>query len=333
MITDEQVAYVKSQLAGGVSLEMIKETLSQHGYTAEQIELLIATATVSVPSTSITAPSVPPFSTMLNVAFKQIFNPTLFLAFLGLFIAQNAITFIPLDEVESLGIQYSIALLIFVWGLIFVTFVFTIATIRHFYDSNQSLSVFRYISSSVSLVFPVLWVAILLGLVLVTGLTAFIIPGLVLFIYLMFAQSARIFDGVTGINALVRSTDMVRGHWWNITLILLGIFLIIFLISMVGGIVSGLLLGVIAAIAGFSEIILKFISSVFIQSIFSTIGTLLIISVIIQLYKALRTPLPIPYMPSKKLRVLYIVMAVLGPFATVAVLSTLIIASLSKYFY
>lgn len=48
------------------------------------------------------------------------------------------------------------------------------------------------------------------------GLTLLFIPGIVVGIWISLALFVYLEDGVAGINALIRSRDHVRGHWWTV---------------------------------------------------------------------------------------------------------------------
>ena len=61
-----------------------------------------------------------------------------------------------------------------------------------------------------------LWVAALMSLVLTTGFVMLIIPGIILSVYLYFAQLSIIHHGHRGMTALRHSTFLVRENWWAV---------------------------------------------------------------------------------------------------------------------
>lgn len=80
---------------------------------------------------------------------------------------------------------------------------------------------------------PNLWSLLIIGFC-ATALTflggiAFLIPGIVLMVYLIFSQFVLANEGVRGTAALVRSTELVRGKWWATfgRILLLGLAIIV----------------------------------------------------------------------------------------------------------
>ncbi len=85
-----------------------------------------------------------------------------------------------------------------------------------------------------------LWIYILTVLTVYGGLLLLIIPGIVVSFLIYFSQYAFAAEGVTGINALLRSRDLVRGHAWAVVGRLLQITLIVIVVFMAVGIVVGI---------------------------------------------------------------------------------------------
>ena len=62
------------------------------------------------------------------------------------------------------------------------------------------------------------WLAIVLFLVQLTGFILLIIPGVIVFGYVLLSYPVRVVEERRGIAAMVRSTASVWGHWWGIVL-------------------------------------------------------------------------------------------------------------------
>lgn len=86
------------------------------------------------------------------------------------------------------------------------------------------------------------WTQLLAGLFVMLGFIFFIIPGIIIAIYLQFVIFAIVFENKKGMDAIRRSWEMVKGNWW-----------MVFLVLLVVGFAQGALswIPVIGAIAGF----------------------------------------------------------------------------------
>ena len=91
-----------------------------------------------------------------------------------------------------------------------------------------------------------LWVVILVFLVTFFSFMLLIIPGIIVGIYLVLAASLRIKQGTTGIQALVKSTQMIYGVWW-------GTFGRMLLLGLSAGVVAALLTALLGNLIGYSE--------------------------------------------------------------------------------
>ena len=63
---------------------------------------------------------------------------------------------------------------------------------------------------------PYAWIALLSLLAIIPGIIAFIIPGLIISIFLMFSPFIFMDDGTKGMAALVKSKEYVKGRFWAI---------------------------------------------------------------------------------------------------------------------
>lgn len=91
-----------------------------------------------------------------------------------------------------------------------------------------------------------LLITILSGLAAAGGSFAFVIPGIWLTVLFLFAEYTFIDEGETGLHALARSAQLVRGRWWATLgrLVLPGLMILI--VSMLASSVIEALVGLIA---------------------------------------------------------------------------------------
>ncbi len=89
--------------------------------------------------------------------------------------------------------------------------------------------------------FPSIWVHVLIFLVIFGGLILFIIPGVIAMMYILLVYVLLIANNERGLNALVKSTKMISGVWWAVTLrILLLVLVLGIALGIAEAVVSGL---------------------------------------------------------------------------------------------
>ncbi|MCD5381530.1 MAG: hypothetical protein LR008_03075 [Candidatus Pacebacteria bacterium] len=183
---------------------------------------------------------------------------------------------LPLEQQASAEIivgLISLFLLIF-YVLILVAVLYIVTQ-----NNKREVSIREGLAWSKKNIWSILWIYILMITVIWGGLVVFIIPGIILWLAVHFAQYVYVHEGLKGVLALRRSRDMVKGNWLALAkpLSLVGIFmLIIFLIlGGVAGLVEGLSGG-----NGFSEMI-----SILILDVFSAGATIIGLAVGAQLYQ------------------------------------------------
>ncbi len=99
------------------------------------------------------------------------------------------------------------------------------------------------------------WFGVLVGtvvlssLLMLVGLIAFVIPGLVMAIWFQFVGQVVILEHVTFMGALRRCRELVRGSWWRT----LGYVLAIGIVDGIAGVLVSTLFGGVAIPSGASE--------------------------------------------------------------------------------
>jgi uncharacterized membrane protein len=85
----------------------------------------------------------------------------------------------------------------------------------------------------------VLLLAILVGIVVVLGFILLIIPGIIFLVFLSVSEPALIVENRRGTEAMSRSWNLVRGHFWHALVVIL-----------VAAIITGVVQGILTAIGG-----------------------------------------------------------------------------------
>jgi hypothetical protein len=99
----------------------------------------------------------------------------------------------------------------------------------------------------------VILVSLLVGLAVLGGLILFVIPGLIFAVFLCVSVPALIVEDRRGTEAMSRSWNLVKGHFWHAVGVIL-----------VAGIITGLIDGIISSIGG---------NAWFVRWIFTAIAT------------------------------------------------------------
>jgi hypothetical protein len=85
----------------------------------------------------------------------------------------------------------------------------------------------------------VLLVALLVGIVVAVGFLLLIIPGFIFLVFLSVSEPALIVENRRGTEAMSRSWNLVRGHFWHALVVIL-----------VAAIITGVIQGILSAIGG-----------------------------------------------------------------------------------
>lgn len=107
------------------------------------------------------------------------------------------------------------------------------ATVGDPVDANESYRWgFRHLGS-------VLLISLLAGLAILAGLILFVIPGLIIAIFLTVVIPALLFENKRGTESLSRSWNLVKGHFWHVVGVVI-----------VTAIITGIVTGIFTAIGG-----------------------------------------------------------------------------------
>lgn len=105
------------------------------------------------------------------------------------------------------------SILPFVWLLLSIVCSAALATAV---VNEHTTSVRTSLKQALSLLPSFFWIGALILCIVIGGLLFFIIPGIILGISISFATFILIEEKLTGLKAIQRSQDYVRGNWWNI---------------------------------------------------------------------------------------------------------------------
>lgn len=102
--------------------------------------------------------------------------------------------------------------------------------LKNFVIEKTIIDLFKDGSSYVGRFF---WVSILTGLIVMLGIIALIIPGIIFAIYYSFSTWSLVYEEKRGMDALRRSKELVKNYWWAVCYRCIYIAFFYFLISLV----------------------------------------------------------------------------------------------------
>jgi hypothetical protein len=157
-------------------------------------------------------------------------------------------------------------------------------------------------------------VSVFLYLAVQTGILLLIVPGVMLLVYLIFSTYTFIDSGVRGLDAMLRSVEIVYQRWWGVVARLILMLVLVF----VGAFIAGLLFGaVIAAIQMASPVFAALLEVVMILLIAITVMGFAL-SYLATMYRSLdETAKSFSVEAMRKLKFWLRIAVILGPFAMI----------------
>jgi len=236
--------YIKQQLEQGWDRGTIKEELLRVGWQEADIDEVFSNifGSVWLPEKSSseesfrqsqTLPGIDSLLTRTISIFKEILGTLLGIYILIVFISLP-FGFLSIVISERLGIPF--VFLFTIWIIIIHSWInvsLLIGLMQVAEKDKEKIEIQDILSKGLSKIFSFTWIIILLLLVTVGGLLLGVIPGVIFYIYFMFAPFILITENIGGMNALFRSKQLVSGLWKEIFIRRLPILLILGVITFV----------------------------------------------------------------------------------------------------
>lgn len=305
-MTPEQITFVQDQLASGVTRTEIEQTLLTNGYSAPHIQaLFVAVSGGDLNGEAQVLPSVGVFLKRVLVRVKE--HTTLG----AIFVAYSAVismVLFALEQIKATSPLLEIPFLVAAVVSIPLSMIISAMTMRHLLsqDVHPLVEDFSWAMRNFG---SLLWVGLLSGLVSVPGFLFFIIPGIALVGYMALAQAVRIQEGVRGINALIRSTELVVDRWWDCTLRMSAV-------ALPAVILASILTGIISIFVGETSVVGNLVGATT-----QGVASFIIVVAVVEIYRAVSIGRA-PFDPSRPtpLRTLYRILAWFTPVLFVAVM-------------
>lgn len=212
--------------------------------------------------------------------------------------------------------DYRLLILIVLLGIVYgVLAVFFGISLVNLFGNDEHIVFKQYFAMAKPYFWPYIWVSVLSGIIVMGGLALLIIPGLLFWVWFSMAPYVMVLENRWGMEALMRSKQLVRDRFW--------------------GVVGRLFLIIIAVIALTIPLIIVsaiFKDNIIASDIFSQIYTFFVVApftvaCIVSLLRDLRDTAP-AFSYNRKEGVKFILLGLLG----IAVIPALLIGSMLKYF-
>jgi hypothetical protein len=146
--------------------------------------------------------------------------------------------------------------------------------------------------------FRFLWTCILAGLVIWGGFMFFIVPGFIVLVLICFQQYAFVLENTWGMDALLRSRELVHGRFWKVAYVL-GKFGLLLIIPLFLG---GMLIGVGDIAWHLSSRPYANLGGNIVIEVFSVFLNIISVHAMFELYRALQARTSAPSTASVKVR-------------------------------
>jgi len=315
----ELINAVKERVDLGHSDESIKTELVKAGYEEAIISQVLATAKGKVsnipPASDHTDSDLPGVSELFKQSFKAVLGrlDLMFLLFVPMLVA--TLTFIftsdnPWADNPEFNLVSGIVSL--VSGLVYLLILLSVVYIVS-QSKEKKISVSEGFSWTMKHGLGLVWVMLLTSFAVLGGVLLFIIPGVIIAVYLYLTQIVYAKEGVKGMDALMRSRELIYGQWMPVFLRYLGLMLIIILLSFGLGLVLALLLTPLLGSMGDNSLIQLAAIGVW-DNLINAFATLFGLFVGIHIYQSLAKTKPTyDAVAGQSAKTKYKVLAWLGP--------------------
>jgi len=153
---------------------------------------------------------------------------SLFFGVLFAFPAYRTFSFILLPFVVLMVAAYGILMIVIsIWS--------SISLLYAIKEREQKIGIKEAFDKSWPKILPYWWISIISGFIVIGGYLLFIIPGIILAVSFSLAACILVSEDRTGMIALFRSRQLIKGYWWKVFWRFFAIGIIIFLFTFVAG--------------------------------------------------------------------------------------------------
>lgn len=262
--------------------------------------------------------SLPTYGDLITNSFNNVFvSPALF-ALLASFALLTGLTSFFI-ETTTLGGPLLIALVIISVVVSILNLVATVVVVKSL--ANPQANVKDLWKETLPQIWSYWWLMIIYTFVTTTGFLFFLVPGVIVMGYLALVLNVAALEHMKGLDAMVRSTELIKGYWWGVSLRTTVVVFLMFLAVLMAGLVFGVLIGTVATIFGFGEWLIDLLSVIILEPVIVAASTIIVFSVTNQIYQSLLGGESLAEGAKTNVRRLYKFLAIIGPVAIVALIT------------
>ncbi len=259
MINQDLVNYIKSQLQKGLDKEIIKKDLLSAGWRIGDIENALQVSlginipaplynanvskSVSYSGSGVNRGSLPGAGALLSEAWG-LYRPRI-KTFVGILVLQilamiaaAIFIFVFVFAFEGLGssvrygfLGFIIAFLFLMVPMIIIQMWAQAAMIYAIKDSAENISAAEAYRRSWRKIGSLFWTGFISCIIIAGGFMLFVVPGIILAVWFSLASYIVISEDISGMDALLKSREYIRGKGWEVFSLFLVMFLLWITIS------------------------------------------------------------------------------------------------------
>lgn len=238
MANQQLLDFIRAQFSLGKSRGEIIAALMNNGWQMDAInEALAEAANPAVPRPD-TLSNIPPPSGSMNansfmlpklpdmmVLIKDSWNiiSAKLWMFVGLSLLPVGLMFASMMLMPLIGIPLfavlgpwaALILFLIPFILIFIQ-ALTFGATLHGVMNVETTTFGESFKKGIAYILPMAWLIVLSAFIILGGLWLFVIPGIVLTVWLAFTAPILMAEGLRGMDALAKSKEYVRGYWWPV---------------------------------------------------------------------------------------------------------------------
>jgi len=217
-----------------------------------------------------------------------------------------------------------LAIAISLWG--------QIAMIYAVKDRNENIGIKESYARARSKVNSYLWVSIYTALIVFGGFLFFMIPGIIFSIWFGMATYVLIAEDIGGMNALLKSREYVRGHWWEIFSRMLSFVFLLIIVMVIILMSAAMLFGILSLMIK-DPAIINMLSEIFGDFVSVIIAPISVVYSFLIYENLKKIKGNFEFVPSQKTKRSYILVTVLGLLSLLivpAMLAMIIFSSLNS---
>ncbi len=254
-MNEEAKAFLKEKLNSGLGHDDLRREMISNGYGTQGFEEEYAALAKELgikeppkpapkfPTTDLTGSAIPEGEVampsvleLLKLSFRRVFAH--FGAIIWSSIIMIAMTavlvFIPTTPTPLLfGPMFVVVNILSVVLTVFVAIVSLMALFYTIVLSDSGSSYFFGLQWAYVKFFSLVSLSVIVAALLLTGFTFLVVPGLAFLVYSLFTFVVLAKEDKSGVGAILRSVDLVRGSFWTITFRMITVMVIVGVISAV----------------------------------------------------------------------------------------------------